>query len=257
MKKFKKLIPALCMLLVSAVLVGTSTYAWFSMNDTVSVTNLQITAKSDSVFLLIGEGKQTAGEVQAGNKTNIDTEVKSELLPSAHVADVSTEAKAAAENAWYYQKAKGPTSSVGDGNNVTITTDKFGNYVIKKTYSLTLASGSLAQNKIDAQVVITDANDKTATDRTFDPVRVLITTAAKSAEFGVKADANNTDVKVAGISDTNKGASATIHEGAVNDTTVIEVNVYIYYNGADTNVFTTNIAKLAGGNISVYFTVTK
>ena len=34
----KKLIPAICLLLVSAVMLGTSTFAWFSMNATVAVT---------------------------------------------------------------------------------------------------------------------------------------------------------------------------------------------------------------------------
>ena len=32
MKKFKKLIPAFCAMLVSAAMLGTSTYAWFSVN---------------------------------------------------------------------------------------------------------------------------------------------------------------------------------------------------------------------------------
>ena len=56
MKKFKKLIPAFCLLLVSAVLMGTSTYAWFSMNKTVTATGMKITAKSDSVYLVISAG---------------------------------------------------------------------------------------------------------------------------------------------------------------------------------------------------------
>lgn len=42
MKTMKKLIPALAMLLVSAVLLGTSTFAWFSMNNTVTVTGMEV-----------------------------------------------------------------------------------------------------------------------------------------------------------------------------------------------------------------------
>ena len=56
MKKFKKLIPALCMLLISAVLMGTSTYAWFSMNTKVTATGMEVHAKSDSQFLQIVAG---------------------------------------------------------------------------------------------------------------------------------------------------------------------------------------------------------
>ena len=53
----KKLIPALCMLLVAAALMGTSTFAWFSMNSTVTASTMQIKAttglKSHLISLLI------------------------------------------------------------------------------------------------------------------------------------------------------------------------------------------------------------
>lgn len=44
----KKLIPALCMLLVAAALMGTSTYAWFTMNTDVDVTGMNVTAATPS-----------------------------------------------------------------------------------------------------------------------------------------------------------------------------------------------------------------
>ena len=64
--KFKKLIPALCMLLVAAVLMGTSTFAWFSMNTQVTATDMMVKVVSNNVFLLIGTGNDdTADEIQA------------------------------------------------------------------------------------------------------------------------------------------------------------------------------------------------
>lgn len=48
----KKLIPALALLLVSAVMLGTSSFAWFSMNTTVSVTGMEITTKASSNLLI-------------------------------------------------------------------------------------------------------------------------------------------------------------------------------------------------------------
>ena len=41
----KKLVPALAMLLISAVLLSTASFAWFSMNTTVTVTGMSVTAK--------------------------------------------------------------------------------------------------------------------------------------------------------------------------------------------------------------------
>jgi len=56
----KKLISAIAMLTVSAVTLSTATYAWFTMNKTVSVTNMQVKAKADQ-GLLINE-VATAGD---------------------------------------------------------------------------------------------------------------------------------------------------------------------------------------------------
>jgi hypothetical protein len=49
----KKLIPAAGMLAVSAMMLATSTYAWFSMNKTVSVTSMSIAAKSADAIIEI------------------------------------------------------------------------------------------------------------------------------------------------------------------------------------------------------------
>ncbi|MBR4769390.1 MAG: hypothetical protein IK090_00495 [Clostridia bacterium] len=44
----KKIIPALALLLVSAVLLATSSFAWFSMNTTVTVTGMEVKTKVSS-----------------------------------------------------------------------------------------------------------------------------------------------------------------------------------------------------------------
>lgn len=54
----KKIIPSICMLLVTAVLMGTSTYAWFSMNKKVEVTGMKVTANTSS-NLVISKDKIT------------------------------------------------------------------------------------------------------------------------------------------------------------------------------------------------------
>ena len=66
MKLTKKLIPALGMLVLSASMLVTSTFAWFSMNTKASVTGMQVTAITDQVFLQITahEGSFTDGAVQ-------------------------------------------------------------------------------------------------------------------------------------------------------------------------------------------------
>ena len=48
----KKLIPALALLLVSAVMLATSSFAWFSMNTQVTVTGMSVTTKTSSNLLI-------------------------------------------------------------------------------------------------------------------------------------------------------------------------------------------------------------
>lgn len=55
MKRFRKLIPALCLLLISAMLMGTSTYAWFSMNTQVTATGMQVKAVAEDGLLIKNE----------------------------------------------------------------------------------------------------------------------------------------------------------------------------------------------------------
>jgi len=59
-KTNKKVASALAMLMLSAAMLGTSTYAWFTMNKTVTVTGMKVKAQAEA-GLLINEVK-TAGD---------------------------------------------------------------------------------------------------------------------------------------------------------------------------------------------------
>lgn len=48
----KKLLPAIGMLAISAAMLSSATFAWFTMNKTVQVTNMQVKAKADQGLLI-------------------------------------------------------------------------------------------------------------------------------------------------------------------------------------------------------------
>lgn len=54
MKKMRRMIPALCMLLVSAIMLSTASYAWFTMNEQVTATGMQVQAEATG-SLVIGK----------------------------------------------------------------------------------------------------------------------------------------------------------------------------------------------------------
>lgn len=62
--KSKRIVTALAMLLVSAVLLSTASYAWFAMNTNVSANGLTVGAYSDSLFLQIKTSEDTDYKTQ-------------------------------------------------------------------------------------------------------------------------------------------------------------------------------------------------
>ncbi len=54
MKKMRKLIPALAMLLISAVMMSTASFAWFSINRNVTASGMAVTASADGSLVIVG-----------------------------------------------------------------------------------------------------------------------------------------------------------------------------------------------------------
>lgn len=67
MKKFRKLVPAFAMLLVSATVLASTTFAWFSMNNKVTATGLEVTAKANTQYLIVGTTIDETTKVVNGN----------------------------------------------------------------------------------------------------------------------------------------------------------------------------------------------
>ena len=77
----KKLIPALCMLLVAAALLGTSTFAWFSMNTQVNATGMKVKATA------LGSLVIQQDEAPAANYT--ETSITMEAPDSTAILDAT------------------------------------------------------------------------------------------------------------------------------------------------------------------------
>lgn len=244
MKKFKKLIPALCMLLVSAVLVGTSTYAWFSMQDQVQVNGLQVTAQTDQPYLIIGTGDNNSVEkLQAlpkkdpveGNTVNLDvSDVDAKVKPVAHETLANADAAATAGN-WYWYNAE-KTSASGQGANAKNTLTDVAGHVITRTVYMTIVKDTPQLSDIEATVAITAKDGKT-----IDAAKVLLAVYNDTADKGTEEF------------DKAKTASTSLKTGVVTDATVVKVVIYIYIDGADASIYTDNAANLGTAKIDITF----
>jgi len=140
----KKLIPAAGSLMVSAVMLATSTYAWFTMNKTVTVTGMEVKTKvGDNLLISHVTGTGVAKNADSSFGTTDNTTIKAWLQP------VSTNT-AAATNFWYTLNAK------ADGSKLS------GNYVDYDSVGLgTEGVDTAYANKFSADYGVTKAEVNT------------------------------------------------------------------------------------------------
>ena len=243
MKKFKKLIPALCMLLVSAVLVGTSTYAWFSMNDQVTATGLSVTAKTDQHYLIISETATTVEALHgltAKESKTVTLTANGDVqpcVPAATVVDATTAAKVAK---WGYAVSDDPSNV--NASATTTALEKFDGYVVRKTVYMTLVENSVNVNGLTAQVAIAAANSKTITAA---KVLLAVSTGDDAAVTAVENGAH--------IFGTTNTTAVDLNTGVITANTLVKVDIYIYLDGTDASIYTNNMTNLDTANITLTF----
>lgn len=254
MKKFKKVVPALCALLVSAVMLGSSTYAWFSMNTKVTATGMTVNAKSDSKFLQIVAG--TAGfaddeaqiSAEAVNKTK-------ELRPTSAVKAIGADnltftelaqADKATDIKWVEAFSNDPASSTKNGEYKEVTTaaqasDVSNLYTLINDFKVRLnpkAGANSAENLSVTGVTITSTATVAKNDL-LASVRVLFVCGDEWAIWGNGA-------KVLASSDTSVLAATVT-------TAPTAIKVYIYFDGEDSATTTNNATKLSTEGYKVEF----
>ncbi len=235
MKKFKKLIPALCMLLISAVLMGTSTYAWFSMNTSVKAEGMQVTAKSNSTYLLITDTKDATGANPGATnlgvvKTFADT--ATEVYPTAYTTTAITKDTTTliAANSWY--TCNNTEESAATGNEVNYKTVELTDtsYFAKYTVYLTLSKDS---ENWEGTLKVKMARGEQA-DQAVSAYVVI----------------GNDNFNFTGATLTGE----TTNDVQLTNATQVEVTIYVYLDGTSTNVnsdFVNNNAGKLSGAISV------
>lgn len=76
MKATRKLIPAIALLLISALLLSTATFAWFTNNQTVTVSDIKMTAKAPvSLYIREGSNDTTGANFESNANFQIDDTV--------------------------------------------------------------------------------------------------------------------------------------------------------------------------------------
>ena len=282
MKSLKtQFIGAIAMVLVAAIAMGSSTYAWFAMNNQVTATGMQVEVKSNNTFLLIGNNTEDLAAIKAQSAAEKITEAltvsdgtkvypASPILPAYVSTTASTDnathkyfasgttvvssyTTAAAETNWFTAQNNDPASANNTVKNVNklnaddenaATVYDFSDYVIKKSARLALATGSDTAHLLTVTPTIAvKTTDPAQTADDITGVKVLV--AVGSNAVVLDSSMNGNPQSLTPTADFN-----------ITDAAVTDVDIYIYYDGEESAVNTNNIADLAIATIELQFGVT-
>ena len=240
-----QLLAAVAMVLVASVALGSSTFAWFANNNKVTADNMSVSAKSDVSYLLIKAGTADAASVQASKSTTAEGQTSTAaLLPAAHetvtkISEIEATKTGVSVNGqvktnWYYQYAEKPEASAAaeSADKLEILNSDFNKYVLVNEFSICTAKGS---NKMENLVV----SSSTLTTEGDKAVKVLVATDTACVEL-----------------DNTTTSSSAVLASSVTDNSVVTVKVYIYWDGANENVYTNGIDDLKNTSLSIDFSAT-
>ena len=248
----KQMGAAIAMVLVAAVALGSATFAWFVTNNKVDATTSTISAQSNAAFMYI-RNKDNDNK----DKTSDTADIKENkaLYPATWDKHFDVN-KVASADAGVYQfesaTALSPTAStidatkryaIGDPDSAEV----LNKYAVKNTFKVGTKGTKLTNlvvNPEDNGISIT--GDTTSNANLDSALRILV----KCGSNWVLCDKSRV------IEDSSNGSKLLATE--VTPENEVEVDVYVFYDGDDSAIYTNNLGSLkdASKKIKVTFTAT-
>ena len=249
----KQLAAAIAMVLVAAVALGSSTYAWFVTNNKVDATTSTISAQSNAAFMYIRNENNTSKDLRSDVSTLDNT--NTELYP-AHWSLASETANYATAGKFYKAYAQEATASTRDQGTVAMITGTKGEagsveaavdskYAVKNTFKVGSKGNDLTNLIVDASNGGISLVSGDSSNAKFDSaLRILV----KCGDNWVLCDKSS----ILGASNDSKKLADSVTS---NETTI---DIYVFYDGDDEAIFTNNLASLkdASKKIKVTFSAT-
>ena len=264
----RQLLAAIAMVLVAAVALGSSTYAWFVSNNTVKATTATISAQSNAPFLMIDKS-----EITKDSLTSITFNDPAPETTKLYPAQVVIAANAVTPDSWTenspvfqsaYAEAAGAPDMLADtrfdvgapDTAAQADTVSGGGYALKETFKIGTADAKAGSFK-NLKVSKVELNNTTSSDLAA-ALSVLVVgpdgwAVYKQSDSGAVLDKYHDNTVASGYHASTVGVLAdTITAGGS-----VDISVYIFYDGSEEKVYTenlTNLAKAIGATVS--FTAT-
>ena len=288
----KQLAAAIAMVCVAAVALGSSTYAWFVSNNKVTATTTNISAQSNSAYLVIDNAAKGKTDTSSTSSTTASETFApdTKLYPATVVKESD---KAVWKTGYASTKDNAAINTAGlnvIGTNGTADEATKADYNLKNTFYVGTGTydgeftnlkvtGLEVKNKANSdlntaiRVLVTDgtawvvarpvatlgkdayvvdADDSniyhlatntatTITKDTYDAlnVKTAITTAEKKWEF-----------------ESQSGTDGIVHAAKFGKDNDVTLSVYVYYEGSDGRVYTTNLDQLKDIGVTITFDAT-
>jgi hypothetical protein len=254
MKLNKKIAGAAAMLMLSATMLGTSTFAWFTMNTEVTVTGLQTTAQAEEGIVIAAyTDNGTAAPVPAAfDKTAAAyNPLAAEKLYPTFTADAAT---------WYHQtstksndgQAYAETTAIAVQNDST--TDTY--YYEVNKFQIKAAGTSTTSLPVYVKSVAVQSRTQT---QAYDPsLRILVksgSTVKIFAQDGAATSSGKSEFKLLDGSPSYTLTEANTSGASIltATTTPADVEIYMYYDGEDPACKSDNIDAFTQMTVNVKF----
>ena len=235
MKLTRKLIPAFAMLLVSAVLMSTASFAWFSMNGNVTATGFSVEATAPAALWISEGGTDFGTELKlTGDKAKAVT-----ISPvTQNDADLTNNTAANAASWKFHGLTPDAAKKVLENGTVkdfNANTDLAESTSVYKGSFYLLLEGQRDDTKVEQKNVtasVTVKRTSTATaDTIYGALRVALVTAGGSATTN-KSTSGVSLYEISAL-DTKTAAKTTTPLTTIAAQDKVQVYIYIWFEGTD------------------------
>lgn len=296
----RQLLAAIAMVLVAAIALGSSTYAWFANNNKVSATGMSVKATAEGGIEIKAVSSTRTGDITDSWSTLANANMQNglTLYPTSH--NPSSANNGVLTNDWFHASAMKAaaygakddtyaklqtvdgectfTNGVAQGNGVlAYEAGKSGalvagSYYLATTYNIASVGTSATDLKVAGVTVTSTTTNNAAFNKSLRVAVVCGSNVALYAPLYDVATSYTVCTNTAGNPITTSTATSTaqitnalpgtqesgIIAGSVGtETNATVVNVYIWFEGEDTNHYTNNLdAKADDLSVTVDFTAT-
>lgn len=242
----KQLAAAIAMVLVAAIALGSSTYAWFVSNHDVTAKTTNISAMSNSAYLVIDK-ERTTKQSKTEYSYQTDPTTETALYPAQVVAGGVWESAYAANPGASTEQDKTRFQIESNGQTAGSAEAAVAeNYAITEKFFI----GTGGYDGEFTDLVVSNMTLSASDKEIADAMRVLVKCDDNwqvwKYDAALKKGVQVMSYKTTATDEVALTGQATNMKGAVGKNAGdAEVDVYIYYDGADDKINSENLSKLA------------